>query len=224
MKNGQINYKKLNFRDILGWFKGGVYIPILKFIDKAQDYKIIFLVLKLKILGVKTRGIIELPSLGIDPSFGNRYETASFKTLNHLLKFARKKGFTSILDIGCGCGRPLIVANEVGFLNFYGVDISEKLIDRCNSNLEKLKIKSQLTCCDSFDYLIPNMDLVVYLSNPFSEERVCSIVKELEARKEKYLFIYHRPKHTNCFPSSPIYKYINRHLGSYLEMAYIYEI
>ena len=209
------NYlKKLNIRDILGWFKGRVYSPILKFKDKFKDYR----------LGVNTEEIIELPSLGIDPSFGNRYETTSYKTLNHLLKFARKKGFISILDIGCGCGRPLIVANEVGFLNLYGVDISEKLIERCNSNLEKLKIKSQLTCCDSIDYKIPNMDLVVFLFNPFSEERVCSIVRELQARKEKYLLIYQNPKYSNCFPSSPVYRYLNRHFGLYLEMAYIYEI
>ena len=100
--------KKLTIRDILGWFKHRIYNPILRLNDKFKDYK----------LGINTEEIIELPSLGIEQSFGSRYETTSYKTLNHLLKFARKKGFNSIVDIGCGCGRPLIVAKEVGFLNF----------------------------------------------------------------------------------------------------------
>lgn len=206
--------RKLTIRDILGWFKHRVYNPILKFSDRNQDYK----------LGIKTEEIFELPSLGIDQSFGIRYETTSYKILNHLLKFARKKGFTSILDIGCGCGRPLIVANEVGFLNFYGVDISEKLIERCNSNLEKLNIKAQLTCCDAIDYKIPNMDLVIFLFNPVREERICAIVNELIDRKEKYLVIYQNPKHINCFPSKPIYKFTKRHYGLYREVAYIFEV
>ena len=213
-KRLKIYLKKLNIRDILGWFKHRVYNPILKFSDRIQDYK----------LGIKTEEIIELPSLGIEPSLGSRYETTSFNTLKLLLKFARKKGFISIVDIGCGYGRPLIVAKEVGFLNFYGVDISEKLINRCKSNLEKLKIKAQLTCCDAVDYKIPKMDLVIFLFNPVNEERVGSIVRELLARKEKYLIIYQNPKYINCFPSSPIYIHLNRHFGLYREMAYIYEL
>ena len=162
--------------------------------------------------------------MGIEQSFGSGYETTSYKTLNHLLKFARKKGFNSILDIGCGCGRPLIVAKEVGFLNFYGVDISGILIERCNVNLEKLKINAQLTCCDAKDYKIPKMDLVIFLFNPVGEERISSIVNELLTRKEKYLIIYQNPKYINCFPSKPVYRLLNRHFGLYNELAYIFEI
>ncbi len=207
-------FKKDPFNYLKGGFRDNLYIYYLRFLSKIQDF----------VRGVDTEEIIELPSLGIEPSFGSRYETTSYNTLKLLLKFARKKGFISIVDIGCGYGRPLIVAKEVGFLNFYGVDISEKLINRCNSNLQKLKIKAQLTCCDAVDYKIPKMDLVIFLFNPVNEERVGSIVRELLARKEKYLIIYQNPKYINCFPSSPIYIHLNRHFGLYREMAYIYEV
>ena len=191
-----------------------LYSPFQGCLAKIQDF----------IRGVHTEKIIELSSLGINSSYGIRYETTSYKTLKQLLKFARKKGFSSIVDIGCGCGRPLIVAHEVGFLNFFGVDISKKLIERCNLNLKKLKIKAQLTCCDAFDYEIPKMDLVIFLFNPVREERIRSIVDELVSREEKYLIIYQEPQYINCFPSSPIYIHLDRHFGLYREMAYIYEV
>ena len=220
MNREQILFKKLNkfikdpFSYLKDAFRFKLYIPFLRSLDKIQDF----------VRGVDTEKIIELSSLGIDSSYGIRYETTSYKTLKKLLKFARKKGFFSIVDIGCGCGRPLIVANEVGFLNFFGVDISKKLIERCNSNLKKLKIEAQLTCCDAFDYQIPKMDLVIFLFNPVREERLRSIVDELVAREEKYLIIYQNPKYENCFPSKPICKHIKRHFGLYREEAYIYQI
>ena len=162
--------------------------------------------------------------MGIDPSFGNRYEPTSYKTLKHLLKYARNKGFNSILDIGCGYGRPLIVAKEVGFSNLYGVDISEKLIEICNKNLEKLKIKAQIKRCYAIHYEIPNEDLVIFMFNTLKEERLSLIIDKLKKRKNQYLIIYANPEHPNCFPSKPIYVNINKHYGLFRELQYIYEI
>ena len=104
-----------------------LYLPLLRIIDRLKDF----------LLGIKTEDFIELDELGIDASLGGRYEPTSYKTLNRVLKIAKKKGFDSMIDIGCGNGRSLVVANEVGFTNLYGVDISSNLIANCEQNLKK---------------------------------------------------------------------------------------
>jgi predicted TPR repeat methyltransferase len=80
---------------------------------------------------IVTQGIIELNDLGINSSVGTRLETIIYAHLKRSLMFAYNLGFDKFLDIGCGLGRSLVVANDVGFIDLYGVDISDNLISRC---------------------------------------------------------------------------------------------
>ena len=82
--------------------------------------------------GIVTQKIIELNDLGLDPLAGARFKIISYAHLKSSLMYAKNRGFDKFLDIGCGLGRSLVVANEVGFVDLYGVDIADDLIQKCN--------------------------------------------------------------------------------------------
>ena len=195
-------------------FRHRIYLPILSLIDRWKDL----------LRGIKTEDIFELNELGINPIFGTRYQPTSYATLRRVLKIAKNKGFQTIVDIGCGSGRSLVVANEVGFSNLYGVDISSKLIENSKLNFRKLNINAHLNVCDVSKYELPNGDLVIFLFNPFGAEKVSELVKKLVSRESKYLVIYHNPKHSQCFPSEPKLIDLKTHFGMYDELTYFYEL
>ena len=191
-------------------FRHKIYLPCLSILGYFGDVR----------RGVVTQEIIELKDLGIDFSIGNRFETISYAHLKSSLKFAKNLGFDKFLDLGSGLGRSLIVANEVGFIDLYGVDISDKLIKRCLKNMSKVDVSVSLSCSDVTDYEIPTGKLVIYLFNPFGEERMTELVQRLACREEETLVIYHNPKHSECFKSQKKIKtYTWNHFGLFQEQA-----
>jgi len=108
-------------------FRHRVYLPWLSVLGFWGDIK----------RGVTTQKIIELSELGIDSRAGTRFETIRYKSLQTILSCAQEEGFSKFLDIGCGLGRSLIVADELGFNDIYGVDISQALIESCQKTYQK---------------------------------------------------------------------------------------
>jgi len=170
-------------------FRHRVYLPWLSMLGYFGDVR----------RGIVTQKIIELNDLGIDSSVGNRFETISYANLKSSLMFAKNLGFDKFLDIGCGLGRSLVVANEVGFIDLYGVDISDNLISRCQNNMSKVGVSASLSCVDVADFDVPSGKLVIYLFNPFGEGRMTDLVSRLACREEETLVIYHNPTHSECF-------------------------
>ena len=196
-------------------FRHRIYLPYLSMRGYFGDVR----------RGIVTQEIIELNDLGIDSSVGTRFETISYAHLKSSLMFAKNLGFDKFLDIGCGLGRSLVVANEVGFIDLYGVDISDNLISRCQNNMSKVGVSASLSCIDVADFDVPSGKLVIYLFNPFGEERMTDLVSRLACREEETLVIYHNPKHFECFKSQNKIKTQDwNHFGLYLEKAFIYLI
>ena len=196
-------------------FRHRVYLPLLSMLSYFGDFK----------RGIVTQKIIELNDLGIDSSVGNRFETIVYGHLKSSLMFAKNLGFDKFLDIGCGLGRSLVVANEVGFIDLYGVDISDNLISRCQNNMSKVGVSASLSCIDVADFDVPSGKLVIYLFNPFGEERMTDLVSRLACREEETLVIYHNPKHSECFKNeTKIKTHTWNHFGLYQEKAFIYLI
>ena len=196
-------------------FRHRIYLPWLSMLGYFGDVK----------RGIVTQEIIELNDLGIDSSVGTRFETISYANLKSSLMFAKNLGFDKFLDIGCGLGRSLVVANEVGFFDLYGVDISDNLISRCQNNMSKVGVSASLSCIDVADFDVPSGKLVIYLFNPFGEERMTDLVSRLACREEETLVIYHNPKHSECFKNqNKIKTHTWNHFGLYQEKAFIYLI
>ena len=206
--------KKLATSRIVQQFRHRVYTPLIISFDRLSDIR----------RRVRTQALIDPSDLGFSSSQGNHYEATRYSTLKKILKFAKSKGYSTLLDIGCGYGRPLIVAKELGFSKLYGVDISQQLIDECSLNLKKLRIRANISCCDIENYLIPNQDLVILHFNALKEDRLTSLIEKLKNRQNKCLFIDYNPNFKNPFPFEPIYTYNNWHFGMYHEGAKFYEI
>ena len=188
-------------------FRHRIYIPICILIGFFNDFK----------RGVRTQKIIELSDLGVDPNIGARYETISYSNLKQSLKYAFETGFDQFLDIGCGLGRSLIVANEVGFSRILGVDISWKLLDLCKTNLNKQGFAAELTCKDDDDLALTVGILVVYLFNPFGEDKMAKLLSRIGSRSSETLIIYHNPKYTSIFKDRYLIKEIVWHHFGYMK-------
>ena len=143
-------------------FRHRVYLPLLSVLDILGDLR----------RGVTTQKIIELHELGIKPDVGARFATVSYRKMRQAFTFAKNEGFDKFCDIGCGLGRSMLVANEVGFNDLYGVDISPELIRLAKNNLKLRNVSALLSCSDVDSFLIPDGRLAVYLFNPFGKERM----------------------------------------------------
>ena len=196
-------------------FRHRIYLPWLSMLGYFGDFK----------RGIVTQEIIELNDLGINSSVGARFETISYGRLQTILRYSKSLGFDKFLDIGCGLGRSLVVANEAGFVDLYGVDISDNLISRCRNNMIKVGVSPNLSCADVADFEIPAGKLAIYLFNPFGLERMTNLVAKLVRREEETLVIYHNPKHFECFKSqSKIKTHVWNHFGLHREKAFVYLI
>ncbi len=92
----------------------------------------------------------------------------------------------SFLDLGCGKGKPILVASRFPFRRLIGVDISERCLDiarenvrRCSSFCEPSRVT--LLQEDAEKLVFPAEPLVIYLFNPFPENVMQVVVKNLEA-------------------------------------------
>lgn len=160
-------------------FRHRMYNPLLSLLGVLGDFW----------RGVTTQKIIELNELGINPDVGVRCETVSYRKLHQAFKIAKNEGFDKFCDIGCGAGRALLVANEVGFSDLYGIDISPDLIRLASNNLKKRNVSALLSCSDVDKFLVPEGRLSVYLFNPFGQERMARLISKFEKRRSETLVI-----------------------------------
>ena len=154
-------------------FRHRIYLPFSYLLGHVFDWK----------NGVKTQIIIELDELGIDRSKGVRFETVSWHKLHLAIAYSKKQGFDKFVDIGCGLGRPLIVANKEGFSKLIGVDISQTLLKKCKSNLIQADVSAKLICTDVDFFELPEGKLVLYLFNPVGEEKMSNLAKKFNLGK-----------------------------------------
>ena len=90
----------------------------------------------------------------------------------------------SLVDIGAGKGRALLLAAELPFRKVIGVEVSEELarIARRNimrwSRVAKTKAKIRVVHEDAAKFRWPRTPLLVYLYNPFA----CSLVAQMAER------------------------------------------
>ena len=144
--------------------------------------------------------------------------------LNDIFKNIDKYNFNNILDVGCGLGRTLVVAAKYGYRGLFGLDISDKLIAQCNKNLRG-QTGVNLTVCDAFDYNLPNIDLVVFLFNPFGEDRINSFIQRIIKNKKDVLVVYHNPVHQpKILEKYLVDTLVWNHFGMYQEKCNIYHI
>jgi SAM-dependent methyltransferase len=88
------------------------------------------------------------------------------------------------LDMGCGMGRPLVVASQYPFRRIIGVEISPELTAAARRNVEQAKVRCphiELVNTDASCYEIPDDVSVIYFANPFRGETLDKTVGNIYA-------------------------------------------
>ena len=134
--------------------------------------------------GVDTGGIEPLWKFKIrspNAQFGVRYQAIDERELVDAVNFLHvETPQLTFVDLGCGKGRALLVASELGFGKVIGVEFASELVDIAKANLAKMRIAGAVVVhADAGDFQFPATDMVVYLYNPFSKEVLQRVLTNL---------------------------------------------
>ena len=158
--------------------------------------------------GTNTFIPVELKDLTItngDRKIASRYEAVSFYMLEKLLSaFQKISTLTSVIDLGSGKGRVLMVAPHFGFTDITGIDFAKELCEQAIANMkEKEKyfpeIKWRVINENVEDYDIGSQDSVFFMFNPFTEIVLERFLEKLDHSCHEFprsiYFLYASPQH-----------------------------
>lgn len=161
--------------------------------------------------GTDTSGIVALWSLKTtsrNAIFGHPYEATDEQELVQAVGLLGEDlGTFTFIDLGCGKGRTLIVAGQLGFGKVLGVEFAAELVEIARKNLAKLGLTGVVVQADAADFQFPSSDLIVYLFNPFSRKVMERVVANLRICEAKELYvIYNNPNCAEILDSSGFLK------------------
>ena len=147
--------------------------------------------------GTDTGGIEPLWKLHISSPNryrGVRYQATGQDELIDAVQFIGDdpQAFTFV-DVGCGKGRTLLVAANLGFKQVIGVEFAAELVAIAKRNAARLGIQNiTVLHRDAAEFQFPDDDdLMVYFYNPFNREvmsRVCANLCKVCTRKVYVLY------------------------------------
>ena len=168
------------------FIKDNFYVPLIHAFDRWEDSK----------RCVSTHKNYNLRDLDVSSLDGNKYQPISYMRLKSILIIAKKLNPNSkFIALGCGLGRPLLVAEEFGFNDLLGLDISNKLLEKCKKNFSSRPVKPELVCSDVTNYTLPIGCLTIFLFNPFGRERIVNLMSKLQNSSRNGVIIYFNPKY-----------------------------
>jgi SAM-dependent methyltransferase len=131
--------------------------------------------------GADTAGYITARELGLDKNandYGASPEGRVNEAFRHLPISFRE--FT-LIDLGCGKGRVLLMARKYGFKQIVGVEVSEKLAEIATRNTRNYANVAVLAA-DAGKYEFPKGPIVIYLANSFFEDVMEMMLANVERR------------------------------------------
>jgi SAM-dependent methyltransferase len=119
----------------------------------------------------------------------------------------------TFLDLGCGKGRPLLVAAEFPFREIVGVELSSAFAQIARDNAEKIANRYsarkpvRIELGDATEYPIPCGDVVLFMYNPFDEAMIRKVAARVQAalavESRRVFVVYVNPKFGGCFDAVP---------------------
>ncbi len=119
----------------------------------------------------------------------------------------------TFVDLGCGKGRPLLVASEFPFCDIVGVELSLPLARAAQGNADLIaqrfsrRTQVRVVVGDAGRFALPAGNLVLFLYNPFGDEAVSRVAEAVSAavvqeRRTVYV-VYYNPVFGHRFDASP---------------------
>lgn len=122
-------------------------------------------------------------------------------------------GQYAFVDLGCGKGRPLVVASEFPFRRLLGIEIAPELAGVARANAAVIaaafpdRTAIEIQIGDATAVSLPGELAVYFMYHPFHRSLVISLVANLESQLEAGLqhafLVYYNPVHGELLDSSP---------------------
>lgn len=144
--------------------------------------------------GTNTSGLVSLWRLHVrshDKKFGTRYQPcdpAVFRTAVEGIERSR-----TFVDLGCGKGRALIMAQEAGFQRIIGVEFSAALAEIARKQCPSAEVLTG----DAAQYVFPKDPLCIFMYNPFGPKVLNEVIAHLGGNS---LVVYVAPQHPVDLP------------------------
>lgn len=168
-------------------------------------------------LGVDTKGPVGLWHLHIESDNVRdaiRYEGVNPPIFRQALREIQDdfEGFTFV-DLGCGKGRALLLANEFRFSQLIGVEFAPELAAVARANCHRASAQATVLSQDAVLFPFPPGNILVYLYNPFGPAVLNPVLDRLLASSAARCYIvYINPVHRReCFDTRPQLRCIAEH-------------
>ncbi|NVN86747.1 MAG: class I SAM-dependent methyltransferase [Rhodopseudomonas sp.] len=164
--------------------------------------------------GTETDAGVPLDNLTIrhaSRQYGERYQASDPRVLRDCVKFIglAPAGYRFV-DLGCGKGRMLIVAAELGFQSCTGVEFADELAAAAARNVAASGFQNiGIVHGDAGAYAFRDEPFVLYMFNPFSRQ-VMERVRDnlLKLRRANYYIIYKNARERSLFDKMPTLRYL----------------
>lgn len=187
--------------------------------------------------GTETSRIVEISEMtvvGDHKERGVRYQPTRPGAFCKLLSELRIPPGQVFIDVGCGKGRVLMMASNLGFKKIIGVDFAGELCEIAHRNLavhlRKMVSAPEVAiyCCDAGEYEFSENESVVYMFNPFDavvlQKALTRLTESLRRTPRKIWFIYHFPRWSEVVESTGLFKRIGYYVFERCEfLVYSYE-
>ncbi len=118
----------------------------------------------------------------------------------------------ALVDIGCGKGRPLIVASEFPFRRIVGVELAPALVEVGRKNASAIasrypgRTPIEVQAGDATTFAIPDKQIVFFMYHAFDRSLVQALVAAIERQLSQDLehafFVYYNPVHGSVLDES----------------------
>ena len=144
--------------------------------------------------GIETTSLVWLTNpFAKNYSRGLRYEPCSPEACRWVIANADVRANEYyFVDVGCGKGRPLLIASQHEFAHLLGVDYSQRLCRRAEENLVKAGVQRKrftIACEDATTFDFPEHNLLVYFFNPFDMTILDGVMRNLAMVAAKHSVI-----------------------------------
>jgi SAM-dependent methyltransferase len=164
--------------------------------------------------GTETNAGVTLDNLTIGHDsrrHGERYQASDPRVLQESIAFiGLAPRDYQFIDLGCGKGRMLIVAAELGFKSCVGVEFADELASLAAKNVAASGFESiGIVHGDAATYAFDDDPFVLYMFNPFSKQVMQRVRDNLQnLRRANYCVIYKNARERHLFDEMPTLRYL----------------
>lgn len=140
--------------------------------------------------GTDTSGFVSSDKLTIGhpaEEHGSPYAGAQPSVLRAALKSLPSLQDFTFIDLGCGKGRPMLVATEFPFRDIVGVELSPSLCNVAQKNADAMaarfpeRPRVRVECGDATAFPMPEGNVLLFVYNSFDRELMDKVAENVEA-------------------------------------------